>query len=129
MPLVIDDLREILLKSPKFRRWKPRQGKPSRPFGLGESFNHTGPSFRNLGETSRNSSEPASFKSIVDEPHYSPAKLAKSWGVSVETIRSLFRDEPGVLKIVRPATRTKRGYVTLRIPQSVAERVHRRMAA
>lgn len=121
MPLVIDDLREILLKSPKFRRWKPRQGKPSRPFGLGESFNHTGPSFRNLGETT--------FKPVVEEKHYPPAELAKSWGVSVETIRSLFRDEPGVLKIVRPATRTKRGYVTLRIPQSVAERVHRRMAA
>lgn len=65
----------------------------------------------------------------VNEHHYSPSELAESWGVSVETIRCIFREEPGVLKIARPATKTKRGYMTLRIPQSVAERVHRRMAA
>jgi hypothetical protein len=112
----IDDFRAVLLTSRKFLEWRPRVR------------HHDGRS-RSFGETVKNSSEPASFKSIVDEPHYSPAELAKSWGVSIETIRSIFRDEPDVFKIKRAATRTKRGYLTLRIPQSVAERVHRRMAA
>jgi hypothetical protein len=65
----------------------------------------------------------------VAEHHYSPAELAKAWGVSVETVRCIFRDEAGVLKIGRGASKAKRGYFTLRIPESVAERVHRRMAA
>lgn len=62
-------------------------------------------------------------------PHFTPAQLAKLWGVSVETIRAIFRHEPGVLKIGKPETRTKRGYFTLRIPEEVAERVHQRLAA
>jgi hypothetical protein len=66
---------------------------------------------------------------IVDERHFSPSDLAKAWGVSAETVRQIFREEPGVLKIGKPGTKTKRGYFTLRIPEEVAERVHRRLAA
>lgn len=65
----------------------------------------------------------------MDEQHYTPQELAKIWGVSAETIRVLFRDEPGVLKIGKDGTRFKRGYRTLRIPESVAERVHTRLSA
>lgn len=131
----IDDIRSVLLSSRKFLEWKPRvrhRDKHSRSFGEGESFDYTGDKFENLGESVKNSNEPASIKPVtkpVVEQHYSPAELAEAWGVSVETIRCIFRDEPGVLKIKRPATKTKRGYLTLRIPESVAERVHRRMAA
>jgi len=68
-----------------------------------------------------------------DEPmvqkHYSPAELAQQWGVSVETIRTIFRLEPGVLKIGSNATRHRRGYKTLRIPETVAKRVHQRLGA
>jgi hypothetical protein len=63
------------------------------------------------------------------ERHYTPAELAETWGVSAETIRVLFREEPGVLKIGPSGTRFKRGYKTLRIPHSVAERVHTRLSA
>ena len=45
-----------------------------------------------------------------------------------ETIRLTFREEPGVLRLRQP-TRGKRSYVLLRIPHSVAERVHRRLSA
>jgi len=69
------------------------------------------------------------MSSDVDEKHYSPAELAKAWGISVEKIRSIFHTEPGVLKIGSNGTRNRRGYVTLRIPKSVAERVHRRLSA
>lgn len=64
-----------------------------------------------------------------DEKHFSPAELAKAWGVSVELIRSLFRTEPGVLKLGSNGTRHRRGYITLRIPENVAQRVHRRLSA
>ena len=59
------------------------------------------------------------------EPHYSPLAVAKLWGISVDKARRLFRDVPGVLKIGNVTTRCgKHEYVTLRIPQSVLERVH-----
>jgi transcriptional regulator GlxA family with amidase domain len=63
------------------------------------------------------------------ETHYSAAQIAEAWGISVDTIRRLFEREPGVL-VIEPSqgrvTRRRR-YRTLRIPASVAERVHRRM--
>jgi hypothetical protein len=65
---------------------------------------------------------------IVDEKHYAPADLAKAWGVNVETIRNVFREEPGVVKIGERAPGHKRSYLTLRIPQSVAVRVHKRLS-
>ena len=61
------------------------------------------------------------------ERHYSVAEIAETWNLSREVIRKLFEGEPGVLVIGNDATRSKRGYHTLRIPESVMERVHRRM--
>ncbi len=64
-----------------------------------------------------------------DERHYAPADLAKAWGVSTETVRQIFRNEPGVLRLGTNGDQRVRGYVTLRIPQSVAARVHARLTA
>jgi hypothetical protein len=58
------------------------------------------------------------------EHHYSIPQIAKMWCLSVDCVRAIFRDVPGVLKITRPETRFKRGYVTLRVPESVLLRVH-----
>lgn len=58
------------------------------------------------------------------EGHYTPQQLATLWGLSADTVRSMFRDEPDVLFIERPETMKKRGYLTMRIPASVATRVH-----
>jgi hypothetical protein len=72
---------------------------------------------------------PVGDKSIT-ERHYSPQELSVSWGVSAETIRILFRKEAGVLRLPsRRAAAEKRGYISLRIPESVAQRVHRRLSA
>lgn len=62
------------------------------------------------------------------EPHYSVKEIAERWGLSENVVRDLFRDEPGVLVIgePRPKYGKQRGKVTLRIPQSVLERVYRR---
>jgi hypothetical protein len=62
------------------------------------------------------------------ERHFSPAELAEVWGVSYETIRNLFRSESCVLKIGERNPRHKRPYLTVRIKESVAIRVHRRIS-
>ena len=61
------------------------------------------------------------------EKHHTVADIAQSLSLSEDFVRTLFRDEPGVLKVVRPATRTKRAYVTVRIPESVLQRVYARL--
>ena len=62
------------------------------------------------------------------EEHLTCRQIAKLWHSSVDTVRRIFRDEPGVLRIERPETLHKRGYVSLRIPISVVERVHRKLS-
>lgn len=70
---------------------------------------------------------PQSVPGAYSERHYSPAELASLWGVSLDTIRRLFRNEPGVLVFCNKKL-GKRTYRTLRIPASVAERVHRKLS-
>jgi hypothetical protein len=60
------------------------------------------------------------------EPHFTPKQLALRWGLDQSTVRRIFRDEPGVLRIPHLRRRGKRDYVSLRIPASVAARVHER---
>ena len=61
------------------------------------------------------------------ERHYSVEEIAQIWNVSTEFVRRLFVREPGVVVFWRQQP-GRRVYRTLRIPQSVAERVHRRMS-
>ena len=61
------------------------------------------------------------------ERHFTVSELSKRWFFSENTIRRLFRQEPGVVRIARPQTRSKRGYTSMRIPERIAERVHRRL--
>jgi hypothetical protein len=98
-----NDLIALLRSSLKFIQWKPIP--PPAPVKGVEKSN------------------------LMKDKHFSPQELADLWGVSVQTIRDLFRDEDGVLKIGSDGTRTRRAYKTLRIPESVAERVHTRLSA
>ena len=101
-PGVVDpDLLDSVLRSQKFRDWKAR-------------IVHR---------------KAAGQATPVTEKHFSATELATAWGVSAETVRTIFRIEPGVLRLEGQQTKTRRRYVTLRIPQSVAERVHRRLSA
>jgi hypothetical protein len=65
------------------------------------------------------------------ERHFTPKELGQVWGLSDTKIRRLFEDEPGVLLIGESSRRLgkklKRSYFTMRIPESVAIRVHERM--
>jgi hypothetical protein len=107
------DILEELLQSESFLNWSPDANHVAEPIepitlGQGRSFLYKGKTYTNL--------------LVIDEKHFAPADLAKAWGLSAEKIRQLFRAEPGVLRIGD-------GYVTLRIPQSVAVRVHTRLTA
>jgi hypothetical protein len=68
------------------------------------------------------------------ESHYSVAQIAERWNLHSDTVRNLFFDEPGVLKIGEAsrllggrAKKLKRHYFVLRIPESVLMRVQDRL--
>ncbi len=61
------------------------------------------------------------------ERHFTVAEVAELWQLSEDTIRKIFRDVPGVLKIGAPESRFKRGYLVLRIPESILQKVHESM--
>jgi hypothetical protein len=63
------------------------------------------------------------------EPHYSLKEIAEAWGISVRSARHIFRDVPGVLDPTIHRSLTSRSYQAMRIPASVAARVHANRAA
>jgi len=67
--------------------------------------------------------------SLTHEPHYTPIELGEIWHLSPAMIRKVFENEDGVLKFgelpPRVGRKLKRSYLTMRIPYSVAERVHK----
>ena len=61
--------------------------------------------------------------------HYTVAEIAALWSLSDEAIRGIFQNEPGVLVLGEQKPRgRKRRYTTLRIPEFVVERIHRRLS-
>jgi hypothetical protein len=61
------------------------------------------------------------------ERHYSVAEIAQLWNVSSNTVRSVFKDEPGIIEFGHEEFLHKRGYKTIRVPESVLRRVHARL--
>ena len=63
------------------------------------------------------------------EHHYTLSEIGAMWNLSHDFVRRLFQNEPGVLIMAREdPTGRRRRYATYRIPESVVERVHRRMS-
>jgi hypothetical protein len=61
------------------------------------------------------------------EHHFTPRELAELWKFDESTIRRMFIDEPGVMIYGKEKRRDgRRDYVTLRIPDSVVQRVYER---
>jgi hypothetical protein len=90
---------------------------PTPPRSWSERSTKTKPAFRRDRE---------SLAKPTFERHYTIEELAEIWGMSVDFVRRLFLREPGVLVFWQQQP-GRRVYRTLRIPESVAERVHRRM--
>ncbi len=66
---------------------------------------------------------------VPAERHYAVIEVAEMWNISPDKVREIFEHEPGVLVIGDRNPRHKRRYITLRIPQTVLQRVHSRLAA
>jgi hypothetical protein len=66
-------------------------------------------------------------KKLLFEKHFTPQQIATLWGRSDQFIRELFQDEPDVQKVDRPERMHKRGYTSIRIPESVVIRVGLRL--
>lgn len=64
---------------------------------------------------------------MFEERHFSPAEIGEQWSLSEDVVRRLFEKESGVLILSNPKL-GKRPYRTLRIPESVAQRVHRKLS-
>ncbi len=70
---------------------------------------------------------PAESQERFAERHYTVAEVATMWQLSADLVRRLFIKEPGVLVIGDESSPGTRRYRTLRIPESVVVRVHRRL--
>jgi|ERR1700733_9099955 len=70
---------------------------------------------------------------LAGERHYSPKEIANLWGLSETKIRRLFEHEPGVIRIGEPSRRVgrklKRSYYTMRISETAARTVYRRLTS
>ena len=66
--------------------------------------------------------------SAFSERHFSVAEVADLWNLSQDFVRRIFQKEPGVLVFSGQVSGRTRRYTTLRIPESVVQRVHRRLA-
>jgi len=64
---------------------------------------------------------------LANEKHYSIIEISKLWSLSQKTVRKMFENEPGVLEWGTLETMRKRGYRTLRVPETVLQRVHRKL--
>src|ERR1035437_6037936 len=68
----------------------------------------------------RKSVQPASeLHSVALERHYSVPEIAELWAMSEKSVRRLFAGEHGVLEWGTHESARKRGYLNLRIPESV----------
>jgi transcriptional regulator GlxA family with amidase domain len=85
------------------------------------------PARSSSGHATVSASEHERLRELAHEKHYSVSELSTLWGLSQRTIRRMFESEPGVLCWGTSERRFKRGYKTLRIPETVMLRVHRQL--
>ena len=74
----------------------------------------------------KKSVQTAQLHSVALERHYSVPEIAELWAMSEKSVRRLFAGENGVLEWGTHESARKRGYLNLRIPESVLIRVHQR---
>jgi hypothetical protein len=67
------------------------------------------------------------MQSVEVERQNTIPEIAGAWHLSRAKVRSLFTDVPGVLRITRPETRTKRTYESIRVPARIVRSVHQQL--
>jgi hypothetical protein len=65
---------------------------------------------------------------IAFEKHYFVKDIAELWGFSNDVVRRIFENEPGVIRVGRPEGLHRRKYFSIRVPESVMRRVHRKIS-
>jgi hypothetical protein len=70
---------------------------------------------------------PSKPQCAIEGPYYTVKEIAALLKLSPDTVRRLFRNEPGVLALGNTGRRGKRRHVTLRIPQAVLEQVYQQI--
>jgi hypothetical protein len=83
--------------------------------------------FRAARGKEKSQSDWSQVEDLSKEKHYSIDEISTLWGLSHKTIRRIFQNEPGVVEVGTEESRSKRAYITRRIPESVMRRVHRRL--
>jgi hypothetical protein len=68
-----------------------------------------------------------SAQEITVERHFKPQELGELWNLDANTIRRMFENEDGVMIFGSEERRSCRRYKSMRIPQSIAAKVHRRL--
>ena len=67
------------------------------------------------------------YTKLATERHYTPEQVAAARGLSDTTVRRMFQEKGGVLRVGEPSRRTGRKLTrrmyTIRIPETVARRV------
>ncbi len=71
--------------------------------------------------------KPSAHMENCFERHYSIAEIAELWNLSERSVRRIFAEEPDVVELGREESLHKRAYRTVRIPESVVRRVHKRL--
>lgn len=91
---------------------------------LGVSKDGTRRSYSHGRRSSGGSTSTHRSRILAFERHYTPDELAAMWHVAANTVRSWCEDYGGVLVINRPERRFKRGYKSIRVPESVAAEIY-----
>jgi hypothetical protein len=68
--------------------------------------------------------QPGQPNPLAFERHYTAQEIAEIWHVHANTIRRIFRGQPGVIEIGSDETRYGRRYKIMRIPESVVLKLH-----
>jgi hypothetical protein len=100
---------------------------PAGSQGEAVSSEETQRGFRAARTKEAGQSDRPHLEDLSQEKHYSIDEISSLWGLSHKTIRRIFQHEPGVIEFGTEESRSRRAYITRRIPESVMRRVHRRL--
>jgi hypothetical protein len=79
------------------------------------------------GATEQTPPSPERTKGVFNEYHYRVQEIAELWQLSTDSVQRFFRDEPDLFLLPRSSRHVrKRRYETIRIPESVLVRVHKK---
>ena len=138
-PNILEQFMDLSMPSPRqtSHAWGPFLGRlrqildstaPRRSINLTGQAEQSAAAVMSDGDPERASFSFSGPRRVTSQPDFLCKELAAEWSMGQSTVRRLFRDEPGVIRISHSRRRGKRDYVSLRIPAAVAARVRARLS-